>query len=174
MFYYIYKTTNTINGKYYLGMHQHETAFDPKYLGSGVGLAEAIKKHGRDAFNCEVIEYCSTREEMFEREKALITEEVVRDNTSYNRNIGGRGGAYKGRRTSNEKHKAAVRAANLNRVQSEACKEALRERNKNRKWYNNGTQQTFADESPEGYKPGMLKRSKVGGSEQRDGCLHPR
>lgn len=44
MFGYIYKTTNKINGRTYVG--QHHGDFDPKYLGSGNNLRHAIAKYG--------------------------------------------------------------------------------------------------------------------------------
>lgn len=37
MYYTIYKTTNLINGKYYIGKHQTENIYD-NYYGSGVAL----------------------------------------------------------------------------------------------------------------------------------------
>ena len=37
----IYKTTNLINGKYYIGKDIHN---NPKYLGSGIALRKAIEK----------------------------------------------------------------------------------------------------------------------------------
>jgi hypothetical protein len=53
----IYKTTNTINGKIYIGQAAID---DPTYLGSGIQITGAIKKYGRDKFNRQVIEECST------------------------------------------------------------------------------------------------------------------
>ena len=53
IFGYIYKTTNLINGKIYVG--KHESSFtNSVYLGSGVALKSSIKKHGRDNFKKEV------------------------------------------------------------------------------------------------------------------------
>jgi len=43
MRYTIYKTINTINEKYYIGMHRTNDPYD-SYLGSGVSLNKAIKK----------------------------------------------------------------------------------------------------------------------------------
>jgi hypothetical protein len=46
MNYFIYKTTNLLNGKYYIGMHV-TNQIDDGYLGSGKYLNNAIKKYGK-------------------------------------------------------------------------------------------------------------------------------
>lgn len=51
----IYKTTNTYNGKIYIGKDKHN---DPTYFGSGVILIQAIKKYGKEYFQKEVLEEC--------------------------------------------------------------------------------------------------------------------
>jgi group I intron endonuclease len=56
--YVIYKTTNKLNGKFYIGKDEHN---NPKYLGSGKLLHQAIKKYGRENFEKEIIEYCSSQ-----------------------------------------------------------------------------------------------------------------
>jgi hypothetical protein len=43
----IYKTTNIINGKYYVGKDINNSE---SYLGSGVLLKRAIKKYGKENF----------------------------------------------------------------------------------------------------------------------------
>ena len=42
MFGYIYKITNTVNGKIYVGLHKSEK-FDESYWGSGSNLKEITK-----------------------------------------------------------------------------------------------------------------------------------
>lgn len=44
--YTVYKTTNIINGKYYIGVHKTTNPND-SYLGSGKAIKEAIKKYGK-------------------------------------------------------------------------------------------------------------------------------
>ena len=46
MFGYIYKTTNLINNKIYIGQHKSEKFEPNKYIGSGVVLLKAINKYG--------------------------------------------------------------------------------------------------------------------------------
>ena len=42
-YHFIYKTTNLLSGKYYIGMHSTDN-LDDGYLGSGYRLRLAIKK----------------------------------------------------------------------------------------------------------------------------------
>ena len=58
--YYIYLTTNHINGKKYIGKHYGE--LDDAYLGSGINIQAAIKKYGIENFSKEIL-YISNSEE---------------------------------------------------------------------------------------------------------------
>lgn len=58
-FYIVYKTTNLLNGKFYIGSHQTFNLQDG-YYGSGKVLRLAIKKYGKDNFLNEVICRCSS------------------------------------------------------------------------------------------------------------------
>jgi group I intron endonuclease len=51
----IYKTTNLINGKIYVG--QHFTSADDGYLGSGLVIKKAISKYGKQNFKREILEH---------------------------------------------------------------------------------------------------------------------
>ena len=57
---YIYKTTNLINGKIYIGQHK-SSSFDTNYYGSGKLLIKALKKYGKENFKIELIEGCSLK-----------------------------------------------------------------------------------------------------------------
>jgi hypothetical protein len=52
--YTLYKTTNLINGKIYVGLHVTENQHD-SYLGSGEQLEAAFEKYGRNNFKREYI-----------------------------------------------------------------------------------------------------------------------
>lgn len=54
----IYKTTNLINGKIYIG--QHYTDFNDGYLGSGTLILKAISKYGKENFTREILESCDS------------------------------------------------------------------------------------------------------------------
>ena len=87
MKYIVYKTTNTINGKYYIGAHRTDNLNDG-YMGSGVGLKRAIAKYGKENFVTETLHTLPTEEQMYEKEKEL----VVIGKNSYNMTKGGFGG----------------------------------------------------------------------------------
>jgi len=86
----IYKTTNLINGKGYVG---YDTRNNPKYLGSGIYLNAAIKKYGIENFKKEIIE-----DNIFdinflaEREMFWIKKLNTRAPNGYNLSDGGLGG----------------------------------------------------------------------------------
>lgn len=84
----VYKTTNLINGKFYIGQ---DSKNNPNYLGSGTLLKRAIKTYGRKNFIKEIIEICETKEQLNEREIFWINETNARIE-GYNIAEGGRGG----------------------------------------------------------------------------------
>lgn len=94
MEHFIYKTTNTINGKYYIGAHSViKGGKDDNYIGSGIALKAAIKKYGKNVFIREIVCYCSTLEEMYEKEEEII-EQHLGNTLCYNMKPGGKGGWY--------------------------------------------------------------------------------
>lgn len=88
----IYKTTNLVNGKIYVGQSKYN---NPNYLGSGTRLALAINKYGKENFKKEIIEECNTPDELNEREKYWIKELKSQDrNIGYNITSGGENSQY--------------------------------------------------------------------------------
>jgi hypothetical protein len=86
----IYKTTNLINGKYYVGKDQKN---NPEYLGSGMLLTKAIKKYGKENFKKEILEECFNKEELATRERYWIEKLDARNKKiAYNIGEGGDGG----------------------------------------------------------------------------------
>jgi group I intron endonuclease len=86
----IYKTTNLITGKFYIGKDKYN---NPNYLGSGVKLKDAIKKYGLQNFKKEIVEYCESYDYMNEREKFWIEYyQSINPTVGYNISTGGDGG----------------------------------------------------------------------------------
>jgi len=87
---FIYKTTNLINNKQYVG--KHNSSLDDGYLGSGLILKQAIKKYGNNNFKREIIESCDSSLSK-ERETYWIKKLDTISPNGYNiRKEGGSGG----------------------------------------------------------------------------------
>lgn len=87
---FIYITTNLINNKKYIGMHNN---FNDDYLGSGKLLQYAIKKYGKENFSREILAYAKTKEELAKLEIYYIKiYNAILDENFYNIHSGGFGG----------------------------------------------------------------------------------
>lgn len=96
MYGYIYRTTNIINGKIYIGKHK-SAEFDPNYKGSRSALWNAINKYGWSAFHTEMLSSCFSLEELNEEEIMLIAHFNATDRSiGYNLLDGGDGGSLYG------------------------------------------------------------------------------
>jgi len=92
----VYKTTNKINGKIYIGF---DTNNNPNYLGSGVAIKKAIRKYGKENFIKETIEYCDTKNQLTEKEIYWIKFYNSTDRKiGYNISIGGGEGGNLGKK----------------------------------------------------------------------------
>ncbi|MCA9750114.1 MAG: GIY-YIG nuclease family protein [Romboutsia sp.] len=66
---YVYKTTNLINGMIYIGRRSTSKVIEKDfYKGSGVYLKNAFKFFGKQNFKKEILEVCSSFEELLIRE----------------------------------------------------------------------------------------------------------
>jgi len=89
---FLYKTENTINGDYYIGVRTYTgTNQDNTYLGSGKYLKSAIKSYGKENFKRTIL-LISTAGYCYEVERKIVTEEFVKDRSTYNISVGGWGG----------------------------------------------------------------------------------
>lgn len=91
MYFIVYKTTNLVNGKFYIGKHQTHN-LDDGYLGSGKLLKRAIEKYGFSNFKREVLFHCQSKDELESKERELVTEDLVNSSDCYNLKLGGEGG----------------------------------------------------------------------------------
>jgi len=78
----IYRTTNLINGKFYIGKQKKYTI---GYLGSGSALRRAIQKYGRKNFKKEILETCADEVELQAKELEWIDRlNAIKDKQCYN------------------------------------------------------------------------------------------
>jgi hypothetical protein len=85
---HIYKITNKINGKWYIGKH---SGTDSNYFGSGKLLMQAVKKYGKENFERVILEEVDS--DINSREQFWISStNAVNDPMSYNLASGGEGG----------------------------------------------------------------------------------
>lgn len=87
-YYYIYKTTNLINERFYIGRHSTNNLEDG-YLGSGSIIKQAINKYGINNFKCEVLEFCKSIEDVIKREEEIVTADFIQNPLCYNAKPGG-------------------------------------------------------------------------------------
>lgn len=87
-YYIIYETTNLINGKKYIGIHKTSNIEDG-YIGSGLALEKAVNKYGKENFKREILEFCSSYDELINKEKIYVDKDWVKDKSNYNLKTGG-------------------------------------------------------------------------------------
>ena len=99
---YIYKTTNLINKKIYIGQHTADK-FDTNYLGSGLLITKAINEYGKANFKAELLCWCDSSTELNEKEKYYIKLFNSTDKTiGYNISNGGQDGCFTGQHHTEE------------------------------------------------------------------------
>lgn len=94
----IYRITNNINGKTYIGQHKYRDENNPMYgyYGSGVYLQRAYKKYGKENFSTEIlykrIQYKETADSM----EIWAIEKERKENVNGCYNLANGGGGSKG------------------------------------------------------------------------------
>jgi hypothetical protein len=91
----IYKTTNLINQKFYIGAHSTNELNDG-YMGSGFNLSAAFKKYGKQSFIKEILHIFDKPSLMFDKEKEIVSPSFLERVDVYNIVEGGYGGSNKG------------------------------------------------------------------------------
>lgn len=182
----IYRITNKINGKTYIGQHKVKSVLkEDGYMGSGLVLKSAIKKYGRKNFEKTYITIAMSQSEANVLEQFYIEEERAKGKAEYNIMGGGQGKERKVSERSKQKarenackywlgkhlseeHKRKISESNKGKKLSEKTKRHLSdvrkgkkipkisEKLKQYKWYNNGLVNTRAIECPEGFTKGRL------------------
>lgn len=168
MTYIIYKTTNQINGKYYVG--QHNTSANDGYLGSGIVLKQAIEKYGKENFLRETIEFC-TSANVNEREIYWIGSlDATNPKVGYNLHEGGIGGkVWKGEHPS--KRRKGKDSHWFGRKHSLETKLKISEKATGRK-HSNETRKKISESHIGMFRGPMSEEQKKKLSEDRKGNNH--
>lgn len=116
----VYKTTNLINGKIYIGQDSKNR---PGYIGSGRIIIKAIKKYGKENFKKEILRECTSKQEMDMFEIEFINKFKSYDHKiGYNISLGG--GGPLGLKL-NKERKDIISKANKGKVLSKETKDKI-------------------------------------------------
>lgn len=84
----IYKITNLVTGRYYIGKHKTRKPQD-WYYGSSPDLQKDIKALGKDKFKKEILHVYKKESTMKKREKLIVNHAMVMNPKTYNIRVGG-------------------------------------------------------------------------------------
>ena len=123
---YIYKTTNLINGKIYIGQHRYsKKGIDKSYYGSGKLLLKAIEKYGIENFKCEIIQDAESKEDLDKKEIKWIDFYRKLNYEMYNIVDGGTGGDTNGGKTFSKEWRERISKGQKGRKATEETKRKL-------------------------------------------------
>lgn len=104
MKYIVYKTTNLVNNKIYIGVHGTEDPnifdgyignsinikkFNREWRNSSVPFHRAVFKYGCENFRRETLRVFDNLEDALDLERWLVTEDFIKQSNTYNATIGG-------------------------------------------------------------------------------------
>ena len=85
-FFCIYRITNLVNGKTYIGQHSYWDESNPmgKYFGSGILIKKAVKKYGKENFKREVLYRRILRQDTANTMEAMMIKKELLKGNCYN------------------------------------------------------------------------------------------
>lgn len=90
MYGYIYKTTNSLNNKIYVGQKKSNVFLGERYLGSGKKLKSYVELLGKENFTVELIDVADSKEELDTKEIYWISKlDAMNPEVGYNIASGG-------------------------------------------------------------------------------------
>ena len=90
--YYVYKTTNIVNNKIYVGVHKSDNIQSDEYIGSGKYLNSAVIKYGKDKFKRQILYQFESKEKAYLMQSQIVDKQFVKRKDTYNIKLGGEGG----------------------------------------------------------------------------------
>ncbi len=105
-YHFIYKTTCTVNNRFYIGMHSTGDLNDG-YIGSGEKLRNSVRNYGKENHKMEILEFLPDRKSLAIRESELVNEDLLKNPNCMNLTLGGNGG------WSLEQQKRGAKSTNL-------------------------------------------------------------
>lgn len=152
--YTVYKTSNNINGKIYIGVHRRSKRKNDNYIGSGKLIKSAIDKYGFHNFTSEVLFEYDTADEAYAKERELVTPEFVKMSNTYNLIPGGMGGKGK---TLSKRHIKIISESKKGIPRSEECKLKMSETRKLRKYPSPNKGKSLSDAHKEALRLAKIK-----------------
>ncbi len=135
--YYIYRITNLINGKTYIGQHKYKKLND-SYMGSGKHLKYAKAKYGIENFRKDILVFGIVRKDfidLLEKEYIKFYRSIGKAEYNIAKGGEGNGGWNKGKKCKplSEEHKRKISESEKGRKFSEETKKKISEANKGKK-----------------------------------------
>jgi group I intron endonuclease len=153
----IYKITNTINNKIYIGQTSKD---DENYFGGGVIIKQAIKKHGKENFVKEILEHCNTIDELNEREIYWISFfDSTNHKIGYNIELGGRSKSH----TTYTREKISSSKKGIKNTESHNKNIGLASSNRSEETHKklSSSNKKWKIENPEKWKASYMKMQKT-------------
>ncbi len=161
---YIYKTTNLINGKIYIGKRAKSPSLSEMYIGSGKLLKLAIKKYGIENFFKTIIEECPDNETLNCREKYWIDNlSAYKKSIGYNIAKGGNGGDVYTNHPNKKLISERLSASKMGHIVTEETRKKISIANKGRKRiaWNKGLKGIYSEEIIKKMRERMLGKPSI-------------
>ena len=94
MYYIIFKITNLVTSKFFIGTEVSSDMCATPYTGNQTQLKRDIEKYGWDNFRWEIIASFKNHSEMYEMHRELVDKEFTSSPNTYNIDLGGLGDFY--------------------------------------------------------------------------------
>lgn len=87
MYHILYKITNNITSRFYIGVHTTKILNDD-YFGSGLIIRNSIKKYGKENHTKEILEFFDNKTDMYSKEKEIVNENLLKNALCMNLKVG--------------------------------------------------------------------------------------